>query len=57
LVQLRKIQEQESNGADFSQLSSMRVSPSPRMNIVSILLTENYNINKKSAEKGTTNFL
>jgi hypothetical protein len=44
LVQPRKVQEQESNGADFSQRSSRRyqrssrrVSPSPRMNIVSIL--------------------
>ena len=44
LVQPRKIQEQKSIGADFSQRSSRRfqrssrrISPSPRMNIVSIL--------------------
>ncbi len=37
LVQPRKFQKQESNGEDFSQRSSRRVSPSQRMNIVSIL--------------------
>jgi hypothetical protein len=37
LVQPRKIQEQKSIGAEFSQRSSRRVSPSPRMNIVSTL--------------------
>jgi hypothetical protein len=52
LVQPRKIQGLESNGADFSQRSSRRVSPSSRMNIVSILRTESTKINKKSAGKG-----
>ncbi len=56
LVQPRKILEQESNCADFSQRSSRRVSPSSRMDIVSIMKTENYKINKKSAGKGTKKF-
>jgi hypothetical protein len=37
LIQPRKVQEQESNCSDFCLRSSRRVSPSPRMNIVSIL--------------------
>ncbi len=62
LVQPRKIQEQKSYGADFSQCSSRRdqrssrrVSPSLRVNIVSIRYCRQKitKINKKSARKGT----